>query len=35
MGDWKPDRVITVEAPDKPIGREKASRLYLWTVPAR
>ena len=35
MGDWKPDRVITVDAPDKPIGREKVSRLYLWTVPAR
>ena len=35
MGDWKPDRVITVDAPDKPIGREKLSRLYLWTVPAR
>ena len=35
MGDWVPDRVITVEAPDKPIGREKVSRLYLWTVPAR
>jgi SAM-dependent methyltransferase len=35
MGDWKPDRVVTVEAPDKPIGREKSSRLYLWTVPAR
>jgi SAM-dependent methyltransferase len=35
MGDWKPDRVITVEAPNKPIGREKVSRLYLWTVPAR
>ena len=35
MGDWKPDRVITVDAPDKPIGREKQSRLHLWTVPAR
>ena len=35
MGDWQPDRVITVAAPDKPIGREKVSRLYLWTVPAR
>ena len=35
MGDWKPDRVISVDAPDKPIGREKVSRLYLWTVPAR
>jgi predicted methyltransferase len=35
MGDWKPERVVTVEAPDKPIGREKTSKLYLWTVPAR
>ena len=35
MGDWKPDRVVTVDAPDKPIGRDKVSRLYLWTVPAR
>jgi SAM-dependent methyltransferase len=32
MGDWKPDRVITVDAPDKPIGREKKSTLYLWIV---
>ena len=35
MGDWKPDRVVTVDAPDKPIGREKLSRLFLWTVPAK
>lgn len=35
MGDWKPDRVITVDVPDKPIGRERSSRLYLWTVPPR
>ena len=35
MGGWKPDRVVTVDVPDKPIGREKRSRLYLWTVPAR
>jgi SAM-dependent methyltransferase len=35
MGDWKPDRVVTVDVPDKPLGREKLSRLYLWTVPAR
>ncbi len=32
MGDWAPDRTVTVDAPDKPIGREKVSRLYLWTV---
>jgi SAM-dependent methyltransferase len=35
MGDWKPDRTITVAAPDKTIGREKLSRLHLWVVPAR
>jgi predicted methyltransferase len=32
MGDWKPDRTVTVDAPDKPIGREKKSTLYLWIV---
>jgi hypothetical protein len=35
MGDWAPDRSITVAAPDKTIGREKSSRLHLWHVPAR
>lgn len=35
MGEWAPDRVVVVDAPDKPIGREKLSRLYLWVVPAR
>lgn len=30
--DWKPDRTIMVEAPDKPIGREKVSKLHLWVV---
>jgi SAM-dependent methyltransferase len=34
MGDWSPDRTITVAAPDKAIGREKSSRLHLWVVPA-
>jgi len=32
MGTWAPDRTITVDAPDKPIGREKRSTLYLWIV---
>ena len=32
MGDWTPERTITVDAPDKPIGREKKSRLHLWIV---
>ncbi len=35
LGDWVPDRTRTVEAPDKPVGREKTSRLHLWVVPAR
>ena len=35
MGDWGPDRTITVEVPDKPIGRDKTSRVHLWVVPAR
>jgi SAM-dependent methyltransferase len=35
MGDWKPDRVLVVDVPDKTIGREKKSRLYLWTIPPR
>jgi predicted methyltransferase len=30
--DWKPDRTVTVDAPDKPIGREKVSKLHLWVV---
>ena len=32
MGDWKPDKSIWVEAPDKGIGLEKASILHLWVV---
>lgn len=35
MGEWEPDRSITVAAPDKTIGREKSSRLHLWHVPAQ
>lgn len=35
MGDWAPDETLTVDAPDKQIGREKKSRLHRWVVPAR
>jgi SAM-dependent methyltransferase len=35
MGDWRPDRTVTVDAPDKPVGRDKRSRLHLWVVPVR
>jgi SAM-dependent methyltransferase len=34
MGDWQPDRTVTVPVPDKAVGREKLSRVHLWTVPA-
>jgi SAM-dependent methyltransferase len=35
MGDWKPDRTIKVDAPDKSIGLEKSSQVHLWIVPAQ
>jgi SAM-dependent methyltransferase len=35
MGDWRPDRSLTVEAPDKPVGYDKRSQLHLWVVPGR
>ena len=34
MGDWQPDRTVVVDAPDKPVGLEKKSRVHLWVVPA-
>jgi SAM-dependent methyltransferase len=35
MGDWAPDRTSVVPVPDKVVGREKSSKVHLWTVPAR
>ncbi|MFM7507822.1 MAG: SAM-dependent methyltransferase [Rubrivivax sp.] len=35
LGDWRPDRSVVVDAPDKPIGRDKTSTVHLWVVPAR
>ena len=35
MGEWKPDKSLTLEVPDKEVGVEKLSRVYLWIVPAR
>lgn len=34
MGDWKPDRTVTLSVPEKTIGRDKLSRVHLWHVPA-
>ena len=35
MGDWMPDRTSVLAVPDKAIGRDKSSKIHLWTVPAR
>jgi len=35
LGDWAPDRTLTLAVPEKAIGREMLSRLHMWTVPAR
>lgn len=35
MGDWRPQRSITVPAPHKPVGLRQESTLHLWVVPAR
>lgn len=35
LGDWLPERTLTLEVPQKAVGREKKSRLHLWVVPAR
>jgi SAM-dependent methyltransferase len=35
LGDWAPERSITVDVPDKALGRDKFSRVHLWIVPAR
>ena len=35
LGEWPPDATATVAAPDKRVGREKQSRVFLWIVPAR
>ena len=35
LGDWLPERTVTVEVPDKPFGLDKTSRVHLWVVPLR
>lgn len=35
LGDWLPDQERRLDVPDKPIGRDKSSRVMLWLVPAR
>jgi hypothetical protein len=35
LGDWAPDRTLTVDVPGKVVGLDKQSRLHLWVVPAQ
>jgi hypothetical protein len=35
MGEWPPDLTFTLDAPGKTVGREKKSKVFYWTVPAR
>jgi hypothetical protein len=34
MGEWKPDEELVLDAPDKPVGRDKKSKVFYWVVPA-
>ena len=33
MGDWPPDEQMVLDAPDKPVGRDKKSKVFFWVVP--
>jgi SAM-dependent methyltransferase len=35
MGEWRPDRTLTIPVPDKRVGLDKFSRVHLWVVPAQ
>ena len=35
MGEWPADRRITMDVPEKAIGRDKRSTVHLWVVPAQ
>ncbi len=34
MGDWAHDDMRVVDNPEKPVGREKTSKVFMWVVPA-
>lgn len=35
MGEWEPDVQETIGAPDKPVGIDRNSKIFLWYVPAK
>ena len=34
MGEWQPDEQIVMDVPDKPVGRDKKSKVFFWVIPA-
>ncbi len=34
MGEWPPDEQMVIDAPTKPVGRDKKSKVFFWVVPA-
>ncbi len=34
MGAWPPDQRLVLPAPNKPVGRDKTSKVFFWVVPA-
>lgn len=34
MGEWRPDEQLEMDAPDKPVGRDKKSKVFYWIIPA-
>jgi SAM-dependent methyltransferase len=35
MGDWQADEMRVIQNPEKSLGLEKTSKVFLWVVPAR
>jgi hypothetical protein len=33
MGEWQPDEQTVLDVPDKPVGRDKRSKVFVWVVP--
>ena len=35
MGEWEPDVSLISPAPDKPVGLDRNSKIFLWYIPAK
>ncbi len=34
MAEWAPDEQLVMDAPDKPVGRDKKSKVFFYVIPA-